>query len=139
MQSMKFKFAVAIFAAILSLNAAAREVVPVVNHEGIAVVTNNTKALSAEQVKQAIQVACLAKGWTVSPESDGKLLATLSVRNKHTIAVQIGYSADKFSLIYKNSSNMKFSQEQGQAMIHPFYNKWVQGLLDAIRLELLKA
>lgn len=133
-----FKSAVLIFAAVLSLNVIAREAVPVVNHDDIAVTTNSGKTPSAAQIKQAIVAGASARSWSIAPQADGKLLATLNVRGKHSIVVDVSYTADKYSLRYKDSSNMKFGDRDGQFVIHPSYNKWVQGLKEAIRIELLK-
>jgi len=127
-----------VFIALLSLTATAREAVPIVNYDDIAVATNSGKAPSAEQVKQAIIAAASNKSWSIAHQADGKLLATLIVRNKHTIVVEIAYAADTYSLRYKDSINMKFDQRDGQPVIHPYYNRWVQELKDAIRIELLK-
>lgn len=134
-----FKSAVLVFAAILSLNASARDSVPIVNYDNVAVATNSGKAPNAEQVKQAIAAAAASKGWTVAPAGDGKLQATIVVRGKHTVVVDIAYAADKYTLTYKDSINMNLIERDGQKLIHPFYNKWVQTLKEAIRLELLKA
>ncbi|MBS1228783.1 MAG: hypothetical protein H6R17_2060 [Proteobacteria bacterium] len=136
---MKFvKSLLIVFIALLSLNATAREAVPIVNYDDIAVATNSGKAPSAEQVKQAIIAAASNKGWSIAHQADGQLLATLVVRNKHTIVVSIACAADKYSLRYKDSINMKFEERDGQQLIHPYYNKWVLDLKDAIRIELLK-
>lgn len=137
---MKSKLVAALLIAstLVAAPAIAREAVPIVNYDNIAVAVSNEKAASADKVKQAIQAAAAAKGWSVATQADGKLLATLEVRGKHSITVEIAYSAEKYSLTYKDSSNMKYGTHDAQAVIHPFYNKWVLGLKEAIRLELLK-
>lgn len=119
--------------------AVARDSVPIVNYDNVAVATSSGKAPDAEQVRQAIAAAAAGKGWTVAPAGDGKLQATIVVRGKHTVVVDIAYAADKYALTYKDSTNMNFIERDGQKLIHPFYNKWVQTLKEAIRLELLKA
>lgn len=132
-------FASILIAATLAVTPAiAREPVPIINHDNIPVATNSGKVLQLDQVKQAIQTAAGAKAWTIAFQADGKLLATLNVRNKHTIVVEIAYAADKYSLQYRDSTNMKFGELNGSKVIHPFYNKWVLELKDAIRVELLK-
>jgi hypothetical protein len=150
------KSAVLIFAALVSLNVIARTPVPIINYDNISVATSSGKTLQLEQVKQSIQAAAGAKAWSIAFQADGKLLATLNVRNKHVIVVEIAYSADKYSLRYKDSTNMKFGEASepqaaglsglspsrpigpGTKVIHPYYNKWVAELKDAIRVELLK-
>jgi hypothetical protein len=136
---MKFlKLTVLVFAAVFSLNAAARAPVAIVNYDNIPIATSSGKVLQPEQIKSAIQLAGGAKNWAIASQADGKLLGTLHVRGKHTIVVEIAYTADKYSLQYRDSTNMKFGEQDGNKVIHPFYNKWVQDLRDTIRLELLK-
>jgi DNA-binding LacI/PurR family transcriptional regulator len=54
------------------------------------------KVPTAAEVRQAILAAAEAKGWVIAPQPDGKLLATLKVRNKHAIVVEISYAADQY-------------------------------------------
>jgi hypothetical protein len=117
----------------------ARTPVPIINYDNVAVASNSGRALTTEEVKQAIMAAAGAKNWSIAHQADGKLQAILNVRNKHTIVVEIAYAKEHYSLTYKDSTNMKFSQQDGHSVIHPFYNKWVQDFKDAIRRELLKA
>jgi hypothetical protein len=139
--------------AIFAFSANARTPVPVINYENVTIATASGKSLQIEQVKQAISSAAASKGWTVAYSTDGSLLATLVVRNKHTVVVKIDYDVSKYSINYNDSNNMKYgiinvqptiassNQDQshnGQAEIHPFYNKWVQDLKGAIGSELLK-
>ena len=137
---MKFiKVATLIFATIFSLSAVARSSVPIVNYDNIPVTTASGHVLTEAQVKQAILNAATAKNWTIAYQADGKLEATLIVRAKHTIVVEVGYAIDKYSLNYKNSINMNFFVRDGTPLIHPFYNNWVKEFRDAIRVELLKS
>lgn len=138
---MKSRLLAAVFfaATIVATPAVARDSVPIVNYDNVAVATSSGKAASAEQVRQAITAAAAGKGWTVAEQGDGKLQATIVVRGKHTVVVDIAYAADKYALTYKDSINMNLIERDGQKLIHPFYNKWVQTLKEAIRLELLKA
>ncbi len=130
--------------------------VPLVNHPDVPVATSSGKSVQVEQVKEAIQSAAKAKGWALAYELSGKMLATLVVRNKHTVVVEVAYSADRYSLMYRDSVNMKYAahaQSDGRInsantgyirsnydgpVIHPFYNSWVQEFKDAIRVALLK-
>lgn len=132
------KSAILIFSAILSLNAFAREAVAIVNYDNIPVVATSGNAPSAEHIKQAILLAAGTKSWSVVLQANGQLLATLNVRGKHTVVTEIAYAIDKYSLTYRDSTNMKFGERDGQRVIHPFYNKWVLELKEAIRIELLK-
>ncbi len=124
--------------ALIAAPAIAREPVPVIDLPNNAVATNSGKTVTAEQVKQAILTAAASKGWTVAQQPDRQLVATILVRNKHTVVVDIAYSAESYSIVYKDSINMKFGVVDGSKVIHPYYNRWTQALKEAIRIELLK-
>lgn len=133
-----FKIAFLVCFAMLSMNVyAARSAVPLVNHENIEIVTGVNKAPAADQIKQAIRIGAAVKGWKVEESADGSLLATIVVR-KHTAVVRIDYDTSKYSIHYKDSVLLKYEVNNGQAVIHPFYNKWVDNLKDDINIELLK-
>ena len=76
------------------------------------------------------------RGWTFKDAGPGKLIGTLIVRGRHTVEVEVTYSPERYSVVYKNSSNMNYS-EQG-SLIHPNYNKWVGDLMNGVRSELSK-
>lgn len=135
----------------------AREPVPVVNHIDVPVMTSSGKAVSADQVRDAIMRAAEKKGWEVLRSPNSELLsAKLVVRNKHTIVVSIPYSAERYSIKYQNSINMNYKLSDGPQnsgsymqynepsrgtpagtpLIHPFYNNWVNDLLKGIGEEL---
>jgi hypothetical protein len=135
---------------------AQRVPVPIIDHPNLSVANSSGKPLQADQVKQAIQEAAKAKGWSLAYEPSGRILATLVVRNKHTVVVEIAYAPDKYSIMYKDSVNMKYAPN-AQAdprvntansgpnrsgytggVIHPFYNSWVGELKEAIRVQLLR-
>lgn len=138
----------------------ARETVPIINHDDVLVASGSGKALTADQVREAIVSAARANKWIISKAADQNLLsATLVVNGKHTVVVSIPYSAEKFSIRYQSSNNMNYNVKSPPAegstdltkinsparslqadtpMIHPGYNKWVSALLQSIRLELTK-
>jgi hypothetical protein len=122
-----------------ALPALARQTVPIVNIDNTPVVTAENKKLDSAQVLQAIKAAVISQNWTVSNVADGVVTATILVRQKHTVVVDIIYDADKYSIHYKDSVNMKYEKTSGGTEnIHPFYNKWTAALSDAIRLEISK-
>jgi hypothetical protein len=139
-------------------NAMAREPVPIVNYIDVPVMTSTGRPLTADQVRDAIVRAAEAQKWEVTRSPSNELIsAKLVVRGKHTIAVSIPYSAERFSIKYQDSVNMKYEISQGPPnrgasymdynspgrgvaagtpMIHPFYNNWVKDLLQGIELQL---
>jgi hypothetical protein len=144
----------------LSPSALARDPVPIINYNDIPVVTGSGKPVTAEQVRDAILVAAKSNNWEMGKAPSQDLLsATLNVRGKHTVVVSIPYSAGMYSVQYQSSNNMKYriadstlsgsvepyksgppaqSIPAGTPMIHPYYDRWVQNLLQAIKIELKK-
>lgn len=130
--SLKALFAIFLSVTMMASVSHARSSVPIINQENLPTVSAVGKSVSADQVKQAIVVAATSKGWTTSLDQSGAIVATLIVRNKHKIVVTIPYAEDKFSVLYRDSSNMNYNN----GVIHPHYNSWVQNLITAIRSEL---
>ena len=116
----------------------ARTPEPVVDLLDQSVATASGKAVTAEEVQQVVIRAAEAKKWLVTLQPDGKALASLSWNNKHTIVVELVSKADRYSLTYNDSINMKYGLRDGKPVIHPHYNRFVGELRDAIHVELLK-
>lgn len=119
----------------------ARQTVPIVDYPDNAVTTRSGTALTIDQVKNAISNAAQSRNWQLSPGPKGDTLqATLNVRGKHTVAVDIAYTAQTYSITYQTSTNMKYSSstDSNTRLIHPFYNNWVSDLRESIRSELNK-
>lgn len=127
---------------LLSLLAApvayARSAVPIEDHIDIPIATANGKKASAEQVRQAIIAGGARKAWTFADSGAAQLTGTLVVRDKHSVVVTIDYGPSSYSIHYKDSSNMKYANENGIPVIHPFYNKWIDNLILEINVELTK-
>ena len=141
------------FALVASPANAQRTPVSIVNYPNVTIAASGGGSAQAGQVKKAIQEAANIKGWTLADEPGSKMLATLVVRNKHTVMVEIAYSAQRYSLRYRDSVNMNYHAEakydsrlpgvrngyaQRGPVIHPAYNTWVRELKDAIDVSLLR-
>lgn len=159
---MKFARCLSFVFALLALpmQASARESVAIIDHLDVPVTTGTGKPMTADQVRTAISAAALSRKWEIAKSPSQEVItATLHVRGKHTAVVTIPYSTEKFSVKYQNSINLNYgiadaspapapassiahvlssSSQGGQPVIHPFYNRWVQDLLQAIRTELGK-
>lgn len=125
-------------AATLSGNVLARASVPVINVENAVIATGSGKTPTLAQVKQSIVQAATVQNWQVTETLDGRLNATLVVRGKHYMTIEIPYTTTQYSLIYKNSINLNYEVLEGTPVIHPNYNKWVQNFSNSIRIELSK-
>ena len=77
------------------------------------------KLLTQDDVKRTIQIAAMLKNWSIEDKGQGAILATLNVRGKHTIMVNITYTANSYSLAYHNSINMNYANDGGLELIHP--------------------
>ncbi|HQU88521.1 MAG TPA: hypothetical protein PK620_07640 [Denitromonas sp.] len=143
---------IAAFCLLVAGPVAARASVPIVNHAQITWAQGGGQQATPDQVRDAIIRACQEKGWTVTPTTDADtLIATLVVRNKHTIQTSISYSANTFSVTYAGSTNMNYAIKEPNPytpsvsagdvqvrteVIHPNYNRWVSSLVSAIRSRL---
>ncbi len=115
--------------------------VPIANIENQAIVRADGKTLTAEQVKRAIIRAGSNRrqNWSISEEKEGHLVGTLVVRGKHTAMVDILYSATRFNIRYRDSTNLNFEKgKDDRDVIHRRYNKWVNDLYRAIMTEIQK-
>ena len=126
-------------ALLVSGSVLARSPVPITEVMDQPIATASGKTLTAEEALAAIRSAAEGRKWVVTPQDDGKLVASLSWNsNKHTIVVTITSSADRYSIAYKDSVNMRYGTQDGKPVIHPYYNRFVGELRDAIRVELMK-
>lgn len=121
----------------LSGQALARAAEPLVNIENASIAEVNSKPLSLSQIETVLLRAGAQRGWSVRKEGPGKALATLNVRDKHSIVVAVIYTPGSMSFRYVDSDNMKFgTNSDGQRVIHPFYMKWVNTFFSDIKAEL---
>jgi len=96
-------------------------------------------AFNPAKARQAVTRAAHANNWTSQTGADGRLVATLLVRGKHTVNVAVEVQAGSFSVIYVGSHNMNYQKgPDGRDWIHPNYNIWVRTLCNGIRFELEK-
>jgi hypothetical protein len=118
----------------------ARSTVPIVERENLPIVTGSGKPAGLESIKKAIRAGGLTRNWEIVPAANGKILQGTYTwnNNKHTIMVNIEPTTTEYSVRYANSINMKYEAINGQPVIHPHYNKFVNELIQSIRIELLK-
>ena len=87
--------------------------------------------LSSEQVRNAITRAGQGLGWQIKELQPFLLEGTLTLRG-HMARVNIPYSAERYSIVYKDSENLQYDGKS----IHSNYNGWVQNLDKAIKAQL---
>lgn len=98
--------------------------------------TASGKELSMDEVRKEIIAAGVAAGWQMAASKPGEIVGTLNIRS-HQAVVSIPYSTKKYSILYKDSSNLKYD-EKAQT-IHENYAGWIQRLDGAIRTRLTAA
>lgn len=94
------------------------------------------KALTLEQVRKEIMTAGVSAGWQMTESKPGEILATLNIRS-HQAIVAIPYTTKDYSILYKDSSNLKYDAQA--RTIHANYTGWIQRLDTAIRSRLSAA
>lgn len=90
---------------------AQRTLVPVVDYVDVPISIYTSATLSTEQVRQAMLQAAPSAEWTVTPQPDGQLEATFNKGDKHRIVVLIAFDAQKLSLSYKSSIEMRYRDQ----------------------------
>ncbi|MCG2594676.1 hypothetical protein LZ009_18005 [Ramlibacter sp. XY19] len=124
----------ALAAALIALNAQAKNVDPIGNFENQSATNASGQPATVQQIKAALSNGGGPRGWTFKEVGPGQLVGSLNVRNKHQVMVDIAVTPGMFSIKYKDSANMNYDG----AMINPHYNKWLKILADDARKELAK-
>jgi len=88
---------------------------------------------TAAQVGDAIIRGGASIGWQMNKVSPELITATITER-RHSVTVEIPYSAKEYTIKYRNSVNMR--AEGGT--IHSSYNRWVERLQRNIDAEILR-
>jgi hypothetical protein len=126
---MRFHVVAAALAIALSLSACS--IAPIHNVEQTPVTTASGKALTQDQVRNAIVRAGAALGWQFKDEGPNMLVGSIHLRT-HEAVVSIPYSATSYSIKYRSSSNLN----EAGGNIHKNYNGWIQNLERGIAAQL---
>lgn len=124
-------------AALVPTVAGARSAGPLVEYENVAATGAGGQPATVDQIRKAFMVGGARRNWNFSEEGPNKLVGKLNVRT-HQIVVDIPISEGRYSVMYRDSVNMKYGLEDGKKVIHPQYNNWVNNLLGDMRAELAK-
>jgi len=98
--------------------------------------TATGKQPSLEDVQKAIIAAGVGLNWQMAVAKPGEIIGTLNIRS-HQAVVSIPYTTKNYSIIYKDSANLKYNAEK--QTIHENYSGWIQRLDGAIRARLTAA
>lgn len=105
-------------------------VAPLKNITESAITTGSEKSATIKVLGEAVVKAGGSLGWRMQRIKPGHIVGTLFLRS-HMAAVDITFNEDTYSIMYKNSSNLKYDGEK----IHRNYNGWIKRLDDAINRE----
>ncbi|MCU7802144.1 MAG: hypothetical protein KZQ96_03020 [Candidatus Thiodiazotropha sp. (ex Lucinoma borealis)] len=89
---------------------------------------------SMDQIESAIRKAGAGLGWQMKSISPGQMLGILKLRS-HVATVDIIYNKQSFDITYKDSTNLNYENDDGEATIHSNYNGWIQNLEQAIAAQ----
>ncbi len=99
--------------------------------------TLDGSSLSKDDIRKAIIAAAKERDWipVVNPQNrDSSIIASILVRGRHYVEVDITFSRTSYSITYRNSREMKYNPEK--QTIHRKYNQWVNLLSNSIQTEL---
>lgn len=94
------------------------------------ITTATGKAVTLDQVTKAIVEAGAGLKWSMAVVKPGQIVGTLYIRS-HTAVVDIPYNTKTYSIMYKDSTNLKYDAEK--QTIHENYRGWIQNLDNAIK------
>jgi hypothetical protein len=114
---------------------AAHALVPMVDRAPIAVPEGTTPEVEAKAIRRALA----GRTWQVKAEQPGRIDATILVRNKHTANIEIDYDPAQIAIKYVSSTNLDYQVIDGTPMIHRFYPRWINYLMDDISKNLVRS
>jgi hypothetical protein len=94
------------------------------------------KPLTLDQVQKAIIDAGIKQTWIMTPVKPGEMLGEYNVQS-HQIHVLIPYTTKTYSILYKDSSNLRY--DPVKRTIHVNYQKWIERLDNEIKTRLRMA
>ena len=96
----------------------------------------SAKPLTLDQVQKAIIDAGIKQTWIMTPIKPGEMLGEYNVQS-HQIHVMIPYTTKTYSILYKDSSNLRY--DPVKRTIHVNYAKWIERLDNEIKTRLKMA
>ena len=98
--------------------------------------TATGKVPTVEQVQKIIIESGVKLGWVMAVVKPGEIQGTRNLRI-HSAVVTIPFTAKSYSILYKDSTNLKYNA--GTQTIHQEYTYWIQELDNEIRARLTAA
>ena len=92
-----------------------------------------SSSVQMDAVAKTIIRAGAGLGWQMKKIKEGEIQGILLLRD-HMAKVRIPYTSKDYSILYEDSSNLKYDAEA--KTIHSNYNGWIQNLNNAIQVQL---
>lgn len=86
-------------------------------------------------VEKAIISSGVHRNWKVVERKPGAVVLEYAPRD-FSVRVTVTHDAKSVHITYADSNNLEYGQEDGHAVIHPNYNRWVNNLAHDIEGEL---
>lgn len=104
---------------------------------------------SLEDIERSIISAASERDWFVTGRTEGRLLLSIVVRQKHEAIVAVEFDKETFSILYVDSVNLDYDPKDKVMVggahkkrrvipgprIHRNYNRWVAALAERIALR----
>ena len=94
--------------------------------------------LSLQQVHDAIIAGGRTREWKVAGDQPGRLELMVEPR-AHMLKVAVEYSTRQYAITYLDSRELSYREVAGAKVLHPSAISWVDNLIGAINIELLRS
>ena len=104
---------------------------PIYNATNIPLASNTR--ITLDDVTKGVLAAGRNRGWIMDQVRPGEITGSLTT-NQHLAEVTVTYDTSRFSITYRNSTNLMHAGND----IHKRYNIWVNQLQAAIQDEMIR-
>ena len=87
---------------------------------------NDGTPFTLDEVRSLIMQGCTKRDWKPETEAESVLTCEILVRGRHYVKVEIPFSEDAYSILYRDSEEMNYNE--AKQSIHRKYKGWVNNL-----------
>lgn len=92
-------------------------------------------ATASATIEKAIIGSGVRRDWVIADRQPGVVTLRYAVRG-FSVTVKARYDSNNVTIKYSDSTELGYGMEDGVAVIHPNYNRWVNNLAHDIAAEL---
>jgi hypothetical protein len=115
---LKIKISTLVLMILISLSGCGPKKMMIFEHQQI------SDTFELQHLAVLISKAGTKRGWGSTLIKPGHIVSRLDVKNKYMVEVDIYYTNKEYSIVYRDSKNLKFNGKS----IHRSYNTWVNYL-----------